>query len=123
MPTTLTAMGREVTGTVGELVADYSDASGRYVHYLINDDETDAPAYLLTSFGVDGCQVLEVMRVEALDGRATADDVRTPRLAISYDTRLAAPYGADGVTWIDGLAYVTRWADDVVVCGADLPEA
>lgn len=115
MTATQTAMGLELHGSAAEVVADYADGSGRYVQYLINDPETDAPGYLLTRYGQDDSYAVEIMRVEHLDRQIPDEAPITDRFASSMDHPDVLTYGGDFMVWIDGLAYVCREPGATVV--------
>lgn len=122
MPTYPGPHGTELSGHVDEIVADYADGSGRYVQYLITEQDATSPTHLLTRLGEDDLFAVELQRAEHLDGVLTGTEwMITDRFGSSMDHGIEE--GADGLIQVDGLAYVMRWADDVVVTGADLPTA
>jgi len=123
MTATFTAMGLELHGSAAECVADYADGSGRYVQYLINDPETDAPGYLLTRYAEDDCYGVELLRVPQRDGQIPVDAMLTLRFASSMDDPDVLTYGGDFMVWVDGLAYVCREpTEHVVVVGTHVDD-
>lgn len=119
MTATLTAMGLELHGDATEVVADYTAGGNlRFVQYLINDPETDAPGYLLTRYGEADCYALELLRVADRDGVVPVDAMLTDRFASDMDDPDVFTYGGDVMIWVDGLAYVGREpSTTVLACG------
>lgn len=103
--------GVEVNAGHEHLVADYRRADGcRVAHFLIPATE-DAPAYFVTAQNYDVIAE-ELLRADQYDGELGDEYRVTERVAFSYDHGLDE--GADGVVEVDGIAYVCRYADDVV---------
>lgn len=116
--------GTEIDGTREEIVADYTDGSGRYVHYLMSHLENDNQAYLLsTQSAEDGDQwVLLLTRAEHLDNTLSPDWMLTETYGATQDLteeQLAA--GFDSIVQINGRAYLAQWADDVCAISFDYP--
>lgn len=119
-------MGIEIAARETEIVADYTDGSGRYVQFLMPHPVAGNLAVLLTAQSTDDgdafAQIL--VRAEKLDGTLPADYMITDRFGSTPD--LPAGYVDAGFTdhvVIDGRSYLSSWADEAVICSVEFPKA
>lgn len=119
-------MGIEIHATRDEILADYADGSGRYVHYFMPDPTDETRLYLATAYSteVDDACVMILTRAEHLDGTMSLDDMLTDRFGSTpYVDLDAISGGFEEHIVIDGRSYLGAWANDVAAYTFEYPAA